>query len=140
MSEAAERFDWHWLLPQRWPLWLALWLMRRLAARDYPSLLAFGTRLGDFARRLPLPQRRVVSRNLSLCFPQMTASERQSLLEQHFRESGITLPETALAWFAPPSKLLQLVRFEGMEIFDRLAASGRGVILLAAHFTTLEIG
>jgi KDO2-lipid IV(A) lauroyltransferase len=140
VSEAALRFDWRWLLPRRWPLWLALWLMRRLAARDYPSLLVFGTRLGDFARRLPLPQRRVVSRNLSLCFPQMTQFDRQRLLQQHFRESGVTLPETALAWFAQPKKLLELVRFEGIDVFDRLTASGRGVILLAAHFTTLEIG
>jgi KDO2-lipid IV(A) lauroyltransferase len=36
--------------------------------------------------------------------------------------------------------LLRLVRFEGLEEVDRLVASGRGVILLAAHFTTLEIG
>ncbi|MBM4224525.1 MAG: lipid A biosynthesis lauroyl acyltransferase [Gammaproteobacteria bacterium] len=140
VAETSERFAWRWLLPQRWPLWLALWLMRRLATRDYPSLLAFGIRLGDFARWLPLPQRRVVRRNLSLCFPKMTESARQSMLQQHFRESGITLPETALAWFSPPKKLLQLVRFEGIDIFDRLTASGRGVILLAAHFTTLEIG
>lgn len=140
MAEMTPRFDWRFLLPQRWPLWLALFLMRRLAARDYPSLLRFGTRLGDFARRLPLPQRRVVRRNLELCFPALGDVERRRLLEAHFRESGVTLPETALAWFAPPDKLQQLVRFEGLEVFDRLQAAGRGVILLAAHFTTLEIG
>jgi KDO2-lipid IV(A) lauroyltransferase len=59
---------------------------------------------------------------------------------QHFRESGITLGETALAWFAPPERLLGLVRFEGLDELDRWQASGRGVILLAAHFTTLELG
>ena len=33
-----------------------------------------------------------------------------------------------------------MVRFEGLEELDRLQASGRGAILLAAHFTTLELG
>lgn len=128
------------LSPQYWPMWAALHLLRRLAAREYPALLRFGTRLGNFARRLPLPQRRVVRRNLELCFPELGAMEREQLLEQHFRESGITLPETALAWFAPRERLLALARFEGLEHFDRMQKEGRGVILLAAHFTTLEIG
>lgn len=131
---------WRFLLPQRWPMWAALWLLRWLATRDYPSLLRFGSRLGGLARRLPLPQRRVVRRNLELCFPQLGAGDREQLLAEHFREAGITVAETALAWFAPPARLLTLVRFEGLEEFDRLRATGRGVILLAAHFTTLEIG
>jgi len=132
--------NWRFLLPQRWPMWAALALLRALAHRDYSSLLRFGARLGDLARRLPLPQRRVVRRNLELCFPGMAPADRERLLAQHFRESGITLGETALAWFAPPEQLLKLVRFEGLEEVDRLVAQRRGVILLAAHFTTLEIG
>ena len=132
--------NWRFLLPQRWPMWAALGVLRALARLGYPALLRFGTRLGDVARRLPLPQRRVVQRNLELCFPGMASAERDQLLAQHFRESGITLGETALAWFAPPERLLELVRFEGLDDLDRLVAQGRGVILLAAHFTTLEIG
>lgn len=132
--------NWRFYLPQRWPMWAALWMLKSLARRDYPALLKFGRSLGDFARSLPLPQKKIVRRNLELCFPGMPQPERERLLEQHFREAGISLPETALAWFMPQEKLLSLVRFEGIEEFDRLVASGRGVILLAAHFTTLEIG
>ena len=108
--------NWRFLLPQRWPMWAALALLRALAHRDYSSLLRFGARLGDLARRLPLPQRRVVRRNLELCFPGMAPADRERLLAQHFRESGITLGETALAWFAPPEQLRKLVRFEGREL------------------------
>ena len=87
-----------------------------------------------------MPQKKVVRRNIELCFPEMPAAAREDLLKRHFHEAGISLPETALAWFMPREQLLSLVRFEGLEEFDRLIASGRGVILLAAHFTTLEIG
>lgn len=132
--------NWRFYLPQRWPMWAALALLRSLARRDYAALLRFGARLGNFARLLPLPQKRVVRRNLQLSFPELTAAERERILQQHFREAGISLPETALAWFAPPERLLSLARFEGLEELDRLTAAGRGVILLAAHFTTLEIG
>lgn len=135
------RLPWYrYLWPQFWPLWLALLLMRRLADRSDETLLDIGRGLGALAAKLPLPQRRVVRRNLEWCFPTSSTAERDALQAAHFREAGITLPETALAWFAPVDRLRTLVRFEGLDEFDRLQASGRGVILLAAHFTTLEIG
>ena len=132
--------NWRHAMPKYWPIWAALLLLRSFARRDYPTLLRWGRALGRFARRLPLPQHRVVRRNLELCLPELDAAARERLLRQHFEEAGISVTETALAWFAPPERLLQLVRFQGLEEVDRLVASGRGVILLAAHFTTLEIG
>lgn len=128
------------LLPHYWPFWAVLGLLKLLAARPYPSLLRFGSALGTFARHLPLPQVRVARRNLELCLPELPRAERERILDANFRSTGITIGETALAWFAPPAQLATLVRFEGLEHVDRLTAAGRGVILLAAHFTTLEIG
>ena len=132
--------NWRHALPKYWLIWVALWLLRSFARREYPVLLRQGRAIGRFASRLPLPQRKVVRRNLELCLPELDAAARERLLREHFEEAGITVTETALAWFAPPERLLQLVRFEGLDEVDRLVASGRGVILLAAHFTTLEIG
>jgi KDO2-lipid IV(A) lauroyltransferase len=128
------------LLPAYWPLWGALVLLRRLARRDYPKLLRFGAKVGGFAYRLPLPQKSVVDRNLRWCFPDWTSEQRARVAKEHFRDSGITLCETALAWFADRDRLLSLAEFEGLDELDRHRAEGRGVILLAAHFTTLEIG
>lgn len=126
--------------PWYWPTWLALGLLRGLARLSYPTLLGIGAALGGALWHLPLPQKRVVRRNIALCLPELDAAARERLARQHFREAGITLGETALAWFAPPERLLSMVRFEGLEELDRLQASGRGAILLAAHFTTLELG
>lgn len=128
------------LLPLYWPLWAALLLLRRLAHWDYPKLLRFGARVGSFAYRLPLPQRAVVDRNLRWCFPDWSPEQRAKVAAEHFRDSGITICETALAWFADRQRLLSLAEFEGLDELDRHHAAGRGVILLAAHFTTLEIG
>lgn len=128
------------LAPWYWPTWAGLGLLRLLAKLSYPTLLGIGAALGGALWHLPLPQRRVVRRNLALCLPELDAAARERLARQHFREAGITLGETALAWFASPQRLLGLARFEGLEELDRLQASGRGAILLAAHFTTLELG
>lgn len=126
--------------PWYWPTWLALGLLRLLARLSYPALLGIGGALGGALWHLPLPQKRVVRRNLAICLPGLDAAARERLARQHFREAGITLGETALAWFAPPERLRALVRYEGLDELDRLREAGRGAILLAAHFTTLEIG
>ncbi len=143
---SAPRTDAHGPWPARlfapwyWPAWLGLWLLRLLARLPYPRLLRIGGALGGALWHLPLPQKRVVRRNIALCLPELDAAARERLARQHFREAGITLGETALAWFAPPERLLALGRFEGLDEVDRLRAAGRGAILLAAHFTTLELG
>lgn len=132
--------NWRWLLPWYWPMWIVLGMLKYLSRRDFGGLVKFGSRLGAALAHLPLPQREVVRRNLAWCFPTLDETHRQRLLVQHFREAGITLPETALAWFADPVRVQALARFHGLEEIDRHQAAGRGVILLAAHFTTLEIG
>jgi len=133
-------WPWRSLLPKYWPAWVGLGLLRLLARLRYPTLLRIGAALGGALGRLPSPQRRVVRRNLALCLPELDAQTRETIVAQHFREAGISLGETALAWFAPPSRLLALVRFDGLAELDRWQSAGRGVILLAAHFTTLELG
>ncbi len=48
--------------------------------------------------------------------------------------------EFALGWWAPDAKLRDLVTMEGLEHLRAAFERGHGVILLSAHFTTLEIG
>ena len=125
--------------PKYWPAWLAVGLLRALARLSYPTLLRVGGALGAIAFRLPLPQRRVARRNLALCLPELAGAERERVLREHFRSVGITICETALAWWASGERLLSLARIEGLEHVDRAQAEGRGVILLVAHFTMLEV-
>lgn len=86
-------------------------------------------------------RRREIARvNLSLCFPELSDTGRHDLLNKHFDSLGMGLVETAICWFAPRAKLIPLAHLEGREHLEAALEKGRGVILLSAHFTTLEIG
>lgn len=125
--------------PRYWPLWLLLALMRLAARLPLAGQVRVMRRIGwllGIARRRTY---RVAQRNLELCFPGLSAIERQRVLRGHFESLGASLPEIAAGWFAPLDTLRRLVRVEGDEHIQAALATGRGVILFAAHFTTLEL-
>jgi KDO2-lipid IV(A) lauroyltransferase len=90
--------------------------------------------------RLASSRRKIAARNLQLCFPQMPAAERKALLKENFASTGITFFEMAIAWWWPAERLRRLGTIEGLEHLRQAEAEGQGVILMALHFTTLEMG
>jgi Kdo2-lipid IVA lauroyltransferase/acyltransferase len=128
------------LKPKYWPTWLGLGLLRLFEPLPFPVLLALGNAAGTLLAILPLSFVRIARRNLELCFPAMSADERERILREHFRSVGIGLFETAMSWWSPDARIRKLSELVGQEHLDAALACGRGVILLSAHFTTLEIG
>lgn len=128
------------LAPRHWGAWAAVVLLKLAARLPYPLALALGRTLGH-ALRAALPRRRHIARvNLALCFPELDAGARERLLREHFESLGVGLIELGLAYWAPDVRLARLVTVRGLEHVDRALERGRGVLLLGAHFTTLEIG
>ncbi len=126
--------------PRYWPTWLGLGLLRLFAVLPYGWLIRMGQALGAILLRLPIPFIRTARRNMELCLPGLSAAARQELLVKHFHSLGIGLFEIAFSWWASPARVSKLIRVEGTENLQAALARGRGVILLAAHFTTLEMG
>jgi KDO2-lipid IV(A) lauroyltransferase len=125
--------------PRYWPTWAGLGLLRLLALLPFPALLAFGRALGAVLRHLPLRFVRTARRNIELCFPELDEAGRERLLDEHFKSLGMALMEVPLAWWITPRQLEKIVRIEGAEHLHAALARGNGVILLTAHFTSLEL-
>lgn len=135
-----NRFQKQFLHPRFWLLWLGLGLLWLLVQLPYPLLLKLGRWLGALMYRFAGSRRHIARRNLELCFPAMSQSERDYLLKQNFASTGIAFFEMAMSWWWPCQRLERLVQVEGLEHLQKAQQAGKGVILMAIHFTTLEIG
>jgi len=123
-----------------WPTRAGLATLWCLSQLPYTWQLALGTGIGKLFLRLAPARRRIAATNLALCFPELSASERERILQQAFCSMGIGVLEMALGWWAPARRLRPLAHISGLEHLQQALEYGKGVILLSAHFTTLEIG
>ncbi len=127
------------LAPSTWPTWIGLGLLRLICALPHSLALAVGRALGRLVHRLPAGRQGVVRRNIELCFPNLTTDERDALAKRHFEALGMSLVELGLGRWASDAELERLTTIEGVEHVQQAVSEGHGVILLSAHFTTLEL-
>jgi len=128
------------IAPRYWITWLAIGILRTIELLPYTQLVRVGRLLGRFARRLPLNYIKVARCNMQLCLPELDTAAREALLDRHFQALVVTMCESAMSWWSPDERIAKLSRIEGLEHLEQALARGRGVIILTAHFTTLEIG
>jgi Kdo2-lipid IVA lauroyltransferase/acyltransferase len=111
-------------------LWLLHWLPVRLQA-------AFGSGLGAALHALAADRRRIATRNIELCLPELDAAARAQLVREHFRWLGRSILERGLLWYAPRERLERLIEVEGdVHLAERTDAP---VMWLVPHFMALEV-
>ena len=136
---ADDSFDPRWLHPRLWGAWLACCLIGLLGCLPWFIQKQLGAWLGWLAFSL-IKQRVADTRvNLALCFPIKSETEREAMVRDVFRNAGIGIFEAANAWFKPLRWQLRRVRTEGIEHVIEAAKLGRGVIILGAHYSGLEL-
>lgn len=130
----------YFLHPRFWLMWLGLGLLWLVVQLPYRVLLVLGRGLGVLMYRVAGERRYIAERNLELSFPNLNAAEREQLLKANFAALGIGFFETAMGWWWAKSRLARLGHIEGLEHLQQIQQQGQGVILMALHFTTLELG
>jgi KDO2-lipid IV(A) lauroyltransferase len=128
------------LKPRYWLLWAGtgiLWCLTRL---PHYWQLAIGRQFGRLTYRFAPRRRKIADINLKLCFPELNEIQRHHLLHKHFESLGMGLMEILNAWWVSDASLKPLGHIQGMEHLEAALKRGKGVILLGAHVTPVEMG
>jgi len=129
----------HYWTPRYWLSWFGLGVLRLVCLLPLSVSLALGRAIGRVAHRIGRERRGVVRRNIELCFPDLNAHEVASLTQRHFEALGMSIIEMGLGRWASDAMLSSMTTISGVEHLQAAIDAGQGVILLSAHFTTLEL-
>src|SRR5678816_990584 len=128
------------LHPKYWPTWLGLAVLRVFEPLPHRLLYLLGRWLGLFIHLFPTPFKRIARRNIELALPEFDETRRRAILREHFAGLGCALFETAISWWSSNERIRRITDMRGLEHLQAAQATGRGVLLLSAHFNSIEIG
>ena len=126
--------------PKFLPTWLLIGLMKFGAKLPFKVQIMIGKIMGLALYPLLGRFRKIAFINISRCFPNKNKSEVEMLVRQNFESLGISIFETANAYFATDEKVNAMLSIHNEQHLTKAINDGQSVILLAAHFMPLMLG
>ncbi|MDP9895114.1 KDO2-lipid IV(A) lauroyltransferase [Variovorax boronicumulans] len=118
---------------------LGIGFMRVLAPLPLPLVRGFSKILGRVLHTIAVPRRRVVDRNLALCFPEKSEAERRAIARETFVFVAQSWLDRSWLWHAPEKVVASRLKIVGSESEIREIAEGDvPMILFAPHFYGLD--
>jgi KDO2-lipid IV(A) lauroyltransferase len=138
-SQVTEIFRYyHFLSPKFWPTWLAIGGLYVMAWLPWSAKLFATKVLSKLVKRFVKSRYNTLVTNIHLCFPNLTDAEREALIEQTLFSNVLGLFETAHAWCRGTKGIN--IEVEGLENFEKAQKDERGILVLSAHFSMLDLG
>jgi KDO2-lipid IV(A) lauroyltransferase len=116
---------------------LGLWLLRGLGYLPLPWLRALGAVLGAVLYRVVRSRRHVVLTNLRVCFPQLSAEEREAMARQSFVHFAQAWLDRSWLWHRSADCIQSRVQLTGDV---QALSSDEPTVLFAPHFVGLDVG
>lgn len=145
----TTRFNWMMLVtnpfsrayfyPRYWLTWLGIGGMYLLAYLPATLQLWIGKTIGWLSYHVAKDRRHITQVNIRLCFPELDAYKQEQLVKDTFISNGIAFVETCRSWWIDAEQWRQRVNITGLEHIENGLREGRGVLLVGAHFSTLDI-
>jgi len=124
---------------KQWPKWFlvgCLWIVARL---PMGAVFAVGRVIGFLGYHLAKSRRHITEVNIAKCFPDLSAQQQKALVRENFVHTGIGAVEIALPWLNPTRDLADRFKIEGLEHLNAAHDLGNGIVLVGAHYTTIDI-
>lgn len=128
------------LTPKYWPGWLSVGLIWLIGRSSQSLGLAMAAPLSRLLARFMKRRYHIALRNVERCFPELTTTQCKPIVDECFHSLARTLFEVAWSWSASDRRLLQMGDVVGLEHLYEAGKRGKGVLLVTAHSTCLEIG
>lgn len=114
-------------------------VMRMLSCLPLGLLRLLGRLLGWLGWLSGADSRRLITENVSLCFPHMSPAEQQQLVRSRMKHLGMLALEFCYVWNRPVNQVLATIAsVEGDDYVRQSLSTGRPVILLAPHIGNWE--
>lgn len=133
------QFQWSFLLPQYWGVWLAIIFLMLLAILPWGIQRRLAHLLANLAWKYLKSRRKTTIRNLQVCFPEWSQAEVEQQAKQVFVDMMLGTFETLNAWYKP-KWFKNRVTIEGLQHITQAQQTGQGVLLLGTHSTLLDAG
>lgn len=126
--------------PRYWLTWVGVFFLYIISWLPHKLQLLMGKGLGRLVHRYMKRRRHIAEVNIALCFPDMPKSEQQALVLKNMENTGIAMMETGMAWWWPNWRVKKVYgSIKGLEHFEQIQQSGKGVLLLVPHILHLEM-
>ena len=126
--------------PKFLPTWLLIGLMKLGAKLPFSVQVMIGKIMGTALYPLLSRFRKIAFINISRCLPNKNKSEVEMLVRQNFEALGISIFETANAYFATDEKIISMLSIHNEHYLTQAIENKQSVILLSAHFMPLMLG
>jgi lipid A biosynthesis lauroyl/palmitoleoyl acyltransferase len=126
--------------PKFYPTWILILLMRIAVFIPFQFQVILGKAIGKLIYPFMKKLRETAYSNISNCFPEKKQPQVTLLVKQHFDAIGISLFETANAYYGSDRKIKKLLSINNKHFFSDALKDEGGIILLCSHFMPLMLG
>ena len=126
--------------PKFFPTWILILLMRIGVFIPFSTQVFIGKFIGKAIYPFMSKWRSTAYSNISHCFPEKKQAQVNTLVKNHFEAIGISLFETANAYYASDKKINKLLTINKEQYFTDALKQEGGIIILCAHFMPLMLG
>lgn len=134
----APQFEWSFLLPNYWLVWLSILLLYLISWLPYKVQLVLSKGMGKLLQIFAHKRYQIAKRNLELSFPEYSQRQRDDLLQVNLDHAGMAIFETSMGWWWPNWRVAQKAEFENYQLIEEILAKGKGVLAFAIHNMNLE--